>query len=104
MPDWCRVTSMDNYRRRKYDKTKDELLSLWQHNQESWEVSRNKVVLKLEDFHSIQKLAKDIPDYVLESDVRGGTIIFPRGELEDFLGISMKVGWRRIFSQLGKER
>ncbi len=53
---------------------------------------------------SIRRLVKDIPDYVLESDVRGGTIIFPRGELEDFLGISMKVGWRRIFSQLGRER
>lgn len=85
LPTWCHVTSMDEYIHTKHDKIKDELLQIVEHNRAAWSESGNLVVLRLEkDIHTIGKLAKDIPDYLIRSK-SGDVLVFYKAELEEFL-------------------
>ena len=89
LPNWCRVTSMDEYGQGKHDKVKDELTRLARYNPAAWSRKQDKIVLKLDDVHSARKLLKDIPAYLVDNGSRGDAIIFDATELENFLGSSI---------------
>lgn len=86
LPDWCRVTNMDEYGQGKHDKVKDELTKIARYNPTAWSRMQDKIVLKLDDVHSARRLLKDTPSYLVESGSRGDAIIFDAKELEEFLG------------------
>ncbi len=91
LPNWCRVTSMDEYGQGKHDKVKDELTQLARYNPAAWSRKQDKIVLRLDDVHSARKLLKDIPAYLVDNGSRGDAIIFDATELEEFLGSSISL-------------
>jgi len=101
-PAWCRITSMDEYSRGKHDKVKNELLQQWQYTPTAWNEKGNKLILKLDDVHSLRKLKKDVPDYLVFSD-SGDAIIFYKDELEAFLETPLSTK-RKGFSNFFKRR
>jgi hypothetical protein len=98
LPEWCVPITMTEYKNKRYEKIKNELLSMYQNNRESWEIKRDTIVLKVEGFEA-SGLKKDIPDWILKGGSKGGKIIMSRQPLEEFLGISFKTNF---ISRLGK--
>lgn len=85
-PEWCHVTSMEEYEHGKHDRVRDELLQLMRHNPDAWRRDAGKVVLRLDDIHDLRKLKKDVPDYLLASGSRGNALVFDAEDLQEFLG------------------
>jgi hypothetical protein len=91
LPEWCRPITMLEYKNKRYEKIKNELLSMYQNNREVWEIKRDTIILKVEGFEA-SGLKKDIPDWILKGGSKAGKIIMARRPLEEFLGISFKSG------------
>lgn len=85
-PEWCRVTSMEEYGRAKHDKVKDELSQRMRHNPDAFAREGDKVVLRLDDVHDLRKLRKDVPDYLISSGSGGNALVFDAKLLKEFLG------------------
>jgi hypothetical protein len=94
LPAWCQISTMEDYIESKHDKIKEEILALWHYNRAAWQINRGRITLKL-DIHSINKLAKDIPDYLIRSK-SGDVLVFDQNELEEFLDYAFRFknkGW-----------
>ncbi len=96
LPDWCGVVSIKDYQGRKYEKIQTELLKLYETSPKLWEVRRYEVILRITQNESFG-LRREIPDWLLKEGSKGGNIVLDRKQLEEFLGISFKRGWRRFF-------
>ncbi len=96
LPEWCSVVCMKDYQGRKYEKIQTELLSLYETNPKIWEVRRQEVILRIPPNESYG-LRREIPDWLLKEGSKGGSIVLARKQLEEFLDISFKKGWWRLF-------
>lgn len=96
LPDWCVVMSNDDYQGRKYEKIKTELLKLYETSPKLWEIRRHEVILRITQNESFG-LRREIPDWFLKEGSKGGNIVLDRKHLENFLGISFRRGWQRLF-------
>lgn len=96
LPDWCNVVSIRDYQGRKYEKIQSELLKLYETSPRLWEVRRHEVILRITQNESFG-LRREIPDWLLKEGSKGGNIVLDRKQLEDFLSISFRRGWRRFF-------
>ena len=96
LPEWCSIVCMKDYQGRKYEKIQTELLSLYETNAKIWEVRRQEVILRIPPNESYG-LRREIPDWLLREGSKGGNIVLARKPLEDFLDISFKRGWWRLF-------
>ncbi|MGI8650160.1 MAG: hypothetical protein ACR2KW_07255 [Rubrobacter sp.] len=99
-PEWCRVSSMDDHRRGRHDKVREDLRQSRIFDGASWERRGNKWVLKMGDHNVANRLRRDVPDYVLSAGNVGNLVVFDAGEVEAFLGkdaFSKKKGLRGLF-------
>ncbi len=96
LPEWCSVVCMKDYQGRKYEKIQTELLSLYETNPKIWEVRRQEVILRIPP-NEAYGLRREIPDWLLKEGSKGGSIVLARKPLEDFLDMSFKKGWWRLF-------
>jgi hypothetical protein len=87
LPEWCQpMTSMDEHRRGRHDKVREDLRQIRIFDEASWEHRGNKWVLKMADHNAANRLRRDVPDYVLSTGNVGNLVVFDAGELEAFLG------------------
>ena len=86
LPDWCRATTMDEHRRGRHDKVREDLRQIRIFDETSWENRGNKWVLRMPDHNAANRLRRDVPDYLLSSGNVGNLVVFNAGELEAFLG------------------
>lgn len=87
LPEWCQpMTSMDEHRRGRHDKVREDLRQIRIFDEASWEHRGNKWVLKMPDHNAANRLRRDVPDYVLSTGNVGNLVVFDAGELEAFLG------------------
>ena len=86
LPDWCRVTTMDEYRRGRHDKVREDLRQIRIFDEASWEHRGNRWVLRMPDQNAANRLRRDVPDYLLSTGNVGNLVVFDAGELEAFLG------------------
>lgn len=96
LPEWCNVVCMKDYQGRKYEKIQTELLSLYEMNPKIWEIRRQEVILRIPPNESYG-LRREIPDWLLKEGSKGGSIVLARKSLEEFLDMSFKRGWWRLF-------
>ncbi len=96
LPEWCNVVCMKDYQGRKYEKIQTELISLYEMNPKIWEIRRQEVILRIPPNESYG-LRKEIPDWLLKEGSKGGSIVLARKRLEEFLDMSFKRGWWRLF-------
>ena len=96
VPDWCNVTTIEDYEGAKHDKIKSELLQQWYHNREAWHYEGGRIVLRMADFNNTKKLLKDIPDY-LYTNASNDVIVFDQELLEDFLETTLYPKARNFF-------
>ena len=96
LPEWCNVVCMKDYQGRKYEKIQTELLSLYEMNPKIWEIRRQEVILRIPPNESYG-LRREIPDWLLKEGSKGGSIVLARKPLEEFLDMSFKRGWWRLF-------
>ncbi|WP_119068765.1 phospholipase D family protein [Rubrobacter indicoceani] len=91
LPPWCEAVTMEGYGHGKHDRVAEELLQLWSHDPAAWTRSADKIVLRSDDVHgTINKIKRDVPDYLYATGSRGNVIVFYADHLEEFLGTSMK--------------
>jgi hypothetical protein len=86
LPDWCRATTIDEHRRGRHDKVREDLRQLRIFDETSWEHRGNKWVLRMPDHNAANRLRRDVPDYLLSTGNVGNLVVFDAGELESFLG------------------
>jgi hypothetical protein len=96
LPEWCNAVCMKDYQGRKYEKIQTELLSLYEMNPKIWEIRRQEVILRIPPNESYG-LRREIPDWLLKEGSKGGSIVLARKSLEEFLDMSFKRGWWRLF-------
>jgi hypothetical protein len=96
VPDWCSVTTIEDYEGAKHDKIKGELLQQWFHNRDAWHYEGGRIVLRLADINNTKKLLKDIPDY-LYTNASNDVIVFDQELLEDFLETTLYPKARNFF-------
>jgi hypothetical protein len=86
LPDWCRATTIDEHRRGRHDKVREDLRQIRIFDETSWEHRGNKWVLRMPDHNAANRLRRDVPDYLLSTGNVGNLVVFDAGELESFLG------------------
>jgi hypothetical protein len=86
LPDWCQATTMDEHRRGRHDKVREDLRQIRTFDEASWEHRGNRWVLRMPDHNAANGLRRDVPDYVLSTGNVGNLVVFDAGELEAFLG------------------
>lgn len=86
LPDWCRSTTMDEHRRGRHDKVREDLRQIRIFDETSWEHRGNKWVLRMPDHNAANRLRRDVPDYLLSTGNVGNLVVFNASELEAFLG------------------
>jgi hypothetical protein len=96
LPGWCRVTTMDEYRRGRHDKVREDLRQIRAFDESSWEHRGNNWVLKMPDHNAANRLRRDVPDYVLGTGNVGNLIVFDARQLEAFLGEDLSSGGRPL--------
>lgn len=86
LPGWCRTTTMDEHRRGRHDKVREDLRQIRTFDEASWEHRGNRWVLRMPDHNAANRLRRDVPDYLLSTGNVGNLVVFDAGELESFLG------------------
>ncbi len=86
LPDWCRATTMNEHRRNRHDKVREDLRQIRIFDESSWEHRGNKWVLRMPDHNAANRLRRDVPDYLLSTGNVGNLVVFDAGELETFVG------------------
>lgn len=86
LPEWCRICTMDEHRRGRHDKVREDLRQSRVFDGDSWERRGNRWVLKMPDHNAANRLRRDVPDYVLSAGNVGNLVIFDAEEVEAFLG------------------
>lgn len=81
LPGWCRVTTMDEYRRGRHDKVRNDLRQILTFDESSWEHRGNNWVLKMPDHNAANRLRRDVPDYVLGTGNVGNLVVFDAGDV-----------------------
>ncbi len=86
LPDWCRTTTMNEHRRGRHDKVREDLRQIRTFDEASWEHRGNKWVLRMPEHNAANRLRRDVPDYLLSTGNVGNLVVFDAGELEAFVG------------------
>ncbi len=86
LPDWCRATTMNEHRRNRHDKVREDLRQIRIFDESSWEHRGNKWVLRMPDHNAANRLRRDVPDYLMSTGNVGNLVVFDAGELETFVG------------------
>jgi hypothetical protein len=86
LPAWCRATTMDEHRRGRHDKVREDLRQIRIFDEASWEHRGNRWVLRMPDHNAANRLRRDVPDYLLSTGNVGNLVVFDASELETFLG------------------
>jgi hypothetical protein len=85
-PEWCHICTMDEHRRGRHDKVREDLRQSRTFDGDSWERRGDRWVLKMPDHNAANRLRRDVPDYVLSAGNVGNLVVFDAGEIEAFLG------------------
>ena len=75
LPYWCRATTMDEHRRGRHDKVREDLRQMRTFDGASWERRGNRWVLRLSDHNAANRLRRDVPDNLLSAGNVGDLVV-----------------------------
>ncbi len=102
LPAWCVPTGMDEHRRGRYDKVREDLRQLRIFDGGSWERRGNRWTLKMPDHNAANRLRRDIPDYLLSAGNASNIVVFDAEGIESFIGKDHFRARRSLWSILGR--
>lgn len=98
MPAWCVPMDMDEHRRGRHDKVREDLRQLRIFDADSWERRGNRWTLKMGDHNAANRLRRDVPDYLLSAGNASNLVVFDAEGVEAFVGRELFAGRRSLLS------